>query len=176
MAYPEELLELAYELFALHPESEHQPSLRRSLSTAYYALFHLLIAEAAANWIRPEFRATLSRLFDHGPMRQASERKVSELNRILKENRSESPLRKVETELHDVAQVFIDAQSRRNEADYNVGRIWEKSEVILQIDAVAQAFKSWNAIRDEPIAQSYLVSMLASKDRRQADRGRLGNL
>ena len=45
MAYPDELLELARELANLHPGHPHQASLRRAVSTAYYALFHLLISE-----------------------------------------------------------------------------------------------------------------------------------
>lgn len=56
MAYANELLELAQELDNLHPDHPHQPSLRRAVSTAYYALFHLLISEATANWQRPELR------------------------------------------------------------------------------------------------------------------------
>lgn len=46
MAYAEELLEFAQELANLHPDAPHQPSLRRAVSTAYDALFHLLISEA----------------------------------------------------------------------------------------------------------------------------------
>ncbi len=57
MAFPDDLLELAQDLLNLHPESSHQASLRRAVSTAYYALFHLLISEATANWGRPELRA-----------------------------------------------------------------------------------------------------------------------
>jgi len=49
MAFPDDLLELAQQLADLHPESPHQASLRRAVSTAYYALFHLLISEATTN-------------------------------------------------------------------------------------------------------------------------------
>ena len=54
MAFHDDLLELAQDLANLHPEDPHQASLRRAVSTAYYALFHLLISEATANWARPE--------------------------------------------------------------------------------------------------------------------------
>lgn len=60
MAFPDDLLELAQDLRNLHPEGlRHQANLRRAVSTAYYALFHLLISEATANWARPELRAIL---------------------------------------------------------------------------------------------------------------------
>ena len=62
-----DLLELARDLADLHPESPPQPSLRRAVSTAYYALFHLLISEAPANWARPELRAILGPLFRPWP-------------------------------------------------------------------------------------------------------------
>jgi len=68
MAYPDDLLQLALELADLHPGKAHQPSLRRALSTGYYALFHLLVSEATSNCTDPQFRATLARVFDHGPM------------------------------------------------------------------------------------------------------------
>jgi hypothetical protein len=83
MAFHDDLLEVAYQLADLHPERTHQASLRRAVSTAYYALFHLLITEATANWAQPELRATLGRCFDHGPMKAASQNQVSEMNRAL---------------------------------------------------------------------------------------------
>lgn len=52
-----------------------QASLRRAISTAYYAIFHLLIHAAATNFARkPErtkLRNLLSRTFDHGEMKTA---------------------------------------------------------------------------------------------------------
>ena len=73
MAYPDDLLDVARQLTALHTENPHQASLRRAVSTAYYVLFHLLVSEATANWARPDLRPALGRCFDHGPMRTASE-------------------------------------------------------------------------------------------------------
>lgn len=80
MAFPDDLLGLAQQLAGLHPEGPHQASLRRAVSTAYYALFHLLISEATENWAPPELRAILGRCFDHGTMLTASEKRVSQVN------------------------------------------------------------------------------------------------
>ena len=147
MAFPDDLLVLAQVLKSLHPEgAQHQASLRRAVSTAYYALFHLLISEATANWARPELRAILGRCFDHGPMKTASETKISQIS--------------------TVANAFIQAQQRRNDADYNMAKEWTTAEVDTQIDSVNEAFKSWNLIRDEAVAQAYLVSLLGAKERR----------
>ena len=72
MAFADDLLKQAYLL--LNKESKHptQASLRRSVSTAYYALFHLLIQEACANWSRTDTRDYLARAFDHKTMKDSS--------------------------------------------------------------------------------------------------------
>jgi len=127
VAYAEELLELAQELANLHPDSPHQPSLRRAVSTAYYALFHLLISEATANWQRPELRAALGRVFDHGPMKQAADKKVTELNNYFKTKPPEGPGKTVALHLRNVAETFGQAQYHRNEADYNIAREWNSN-------------------------------------------------
>ena len=50
MAYHDELLQQARELVHKNPNNPTQADLRRSVSSAYYALFHLLIFEACLNW------------------------------------------------------------------------------------------------------------------------------
>lgn len=72
MAYHDELLSQAVHL--VHLEPENQANLRRAVSAAYYAVFHLLIAEATANWNNAPLRAALGRAYDHGPMKTASNR------------------------------------------------------------------------------------------------------
>jgi hypothetical protein len=42
---------------------------RRAVSTAYYALFHLLIHDATRNWKRAAQRPLLARGFDQSPSR-----------------------------------------------------------------------------------------------------------
>ena len=172
MGYPHELLELAQEMANLHSDYAHQASLRRAVSTAYYALFHLLISEATANWQRPELRTILGRVFDHGPMKQAADKKVAELNNYFKEKPPEGPELTTVYHLHNVAYTFGQAQYYRTEADYNTGREWQLTDVQLHIDRIVDVFKSWSGIREEPSAQAYLVSMLPSRERKQDERSR----
>jgi uncharacterized protein (UPF0332 family) len=169
MAFHDDLLELAQDLANLHPENAHQASLRRAVSTAYYALFHLLISEATANWARPELRAILGRCFDHGPMKSASETKVSQINAAFKDNPPEDAEKTLNIHLRTVANAFIQAQQRRNDADYNLAKEWTPVEVDTQIASVNEAFKTWNIIRDEAVAQAYLVSLLGTRERRQQE-------
>jgi hypothetical protein len=171
MAYAKELLDLAQEIAKLHAhEDAHQPSLRRAVSTAYYAIFHLLISEATSNWNRPELRAALARVFDHGSMKRAADKKVSDINNYFKDKPPEGPERTLAYHFYNVADTFGQAQYHRNAADYNTDRRWEITEVLLHVDGIADAFDSWNIIREEPSAQAYLVSMLPSKERRQPER------
>src|SRR5580704_2055978 len=165
MAYPDELLQFAQELANFHPDQAHQPSLRRAISTGYYSLFHLLISDAVANCADPNFRAALARLFNHGPMKQASDDKVSALNQFFKRRPPDGPERTVHLHLHRVADTFLQAQHNRNEADYNLLRDWQPTQVSLLLEGIADAFKSWSIIRNEQAARDYLISMLPTRER-----------
>jgi len=49
-----------------------EANLRRAVSSAYCALFHLLIRDAVSNWKHAEHHARLARAFDHKRMKDAS--------------------------------------------------------------------------------------------------------
>jgi hypothetical protein len=74
MAFAEDLLKQAFLLLNKEPKTPTQASLRRSVSTAYYALFHLLIQDASVNWSRLDTRDYLARAFEHKTMKEASTR------------------------------------------------------------------------------------------------------
>ena len=167
MAFADDLLALAQDIAKLPSGTRRQANLRRAVSTAYYALFHLLISEATLNWARPELRPVLGRLFDHGPMRSSSVTSKAELNEYFMGNPPESPERTVAQHLWTVCETFIQAQQRRKDADYNMGREITETDTLTQIESVTEAFKSWNIIRDEATAQAYLLSMLGNKDRQE---------
>jgi hypothetical protein len=63
MPFAEHLLEQAEHLAKRERNRPRQASLRRAVSTAYYALFHLLIHEATQNWKRAAQRHLLARAF-----------------------------------------------------------------------------------------------------------------
>src|SRR5260370_506909 len=74
MAFPDDLLKQALHLAKREPKRPRQASLRRAISTAYYALFHLLITEAVSNWRIAAQRPLLARNFEHNRMKAASGR------------------------------------------------------------------------------------------------------
>ena len=159
MEYADELLHLALEL--VHPANPSQACLRRSVSTAYYALFHLLIAEAARNWAQPELRPVLGRFFEHGKMKAAS----ADIGRALGGIQKSRPLTQSSTQLLAVVKAFIRLQDERHSADYDTGKDWNRADVITLINVAFKAFASWKMIREEPEAQAYLVSLFGKRRR-----------
>ncbi len=105
-------------------------------------------------------------------MKQACDKKLSELNDFFDQRPPEGPERTVKYHLYNVAETFSQAQHNRNEADYNLLREWQPTQVSLSLEGIAEAFKSWSTIRDEPPAREFLISMLPSRERKQTEKPR----
>ncbi|MGA3259248.1 MAG: hypothetical protein ABSE35_10235 [Bryobacteraceae bacterium] len=155
MAYHDDLLQQAIDLADKNPASPTQADLRRSVSTAYYALFHLLISETIAHWSLASSRDALGRMFEHSVMRKVSGR-ISDSTRF--PFTGEDP--KVVQSLKTVAQVFVELQDNRHIADYDNTIFWTRTEALREVTTAAKAFSTWQAIKNEKIAQDYLVSLL----------------
>jgi phosphohistidine phosphatase SixA len=105
-------------------------------------------------------------------MKQACDRKLSELNDFFDQKPPEGPERSAKYHLYNVAETFSQAQYKRNEADYNLVSEWQPTEVSLLLETIADAVKSWAVIRHEPLARDFLISMLPSRERKQNERTR----
>ena len=153
MAYHDELLQQSFE-FGGKP-SPTQADLRRSVSAAYYALFHLLIAETVANWSLDSSRGALSRMFDHLQMKKVSRRTFNpEQFPFLNEDKM------VVSKLRKVAEAFVLLQDQRHIADYDNSTRWTQSEAREEVARASDAFSIWQSIRHEKIAHDYLVALL----------------
>ena len=153
MAYHDELLEHAAQLV-----SKHDPSaadLRRAVSAAYYALFHLLISKTVANWSHGASRDDLARMFEHRVMKAASK---SVLNDKQNPFQGEDPW--VVQRLRSVAESFVELQEKRHTADYDNVTQWTPTAAKRVVGITAHAVHSWNRIESQMIAQNYLVSLL----------------
>ncbi len=155
MAYHEELLAHAEDLLHRIQPNAAQAHFRRAVSAAYYALFHLLISGTTLNWSRDSSKPSFGRMFDHGLMRKASLRILD-----LKLFPFEGQDPQVVTQLRSVAAAFVRLQNERHLADYQNGVPWTQSESFREVTTAQSAFLAWAAIRDEHIAQEYLVSFL----------------
>ncbi len=135
-------------------ESANQANLRRAVPTAYYAIFHLLISEATANWANIEARATLGRGFDHGTMKAASDRiRRSNVFSYV----GEDPL--IVSSLRTVGQTFFSLQEGRHFADYNFVSELDRFDPLDQVASAEELFALWPSIRQAQITQDYLVSL-----------------
>jgi len=164
MRYARQLLELARVLAALDAPETRQASLRRSASTAYYALLHLLISEAVSNWSSYEHRPALARVFEHGKIRTACVNARAEAVRVTKSQTGSSEAL-VQEHLRVVAESFLRVHSRRELADYDMRPEWRDTDAWDAIDDVSNAFESWEAIRHDPAAQAFLVSLFGTRRR-----------
>jgi hypothetical protein len=164
MAIAQELLDHAQAVLDSTRPSE--AALRRASSTAYYALFHLLIGEATANWARSQWRPLLGRVFEHGKMKGACS-SVPGVNAKPQGKLPKIPfVQRTSTDhLRIVAETFILAQECRELADYETSSTWKLSDAAVQVERVADAFRSWKVISTEPEAQQLLVLMLGPKQR-----------
>jgi uncharacterized protein (UPF0332 family) len=152
MAFHDDLLDQADHLARRDKKRPKQANLRRAVSTAYYALFHLLVSEAVSYWRLERQRSSLARSFEHGKMKNAC-----------KNCKARDP------GIQFVAAAFVDLQQFRHDADYNNSKTWTRFEVLTHIDTAGDAFLMW-AIRKKPTisqeeAQDFLLSLFAS-DRR----------
>ena len=132
MAFADDLLEQAYHLANREPGEPKQASLRRAVSTAYYALFHLLIDEAVGNLGIERQRSVLARTFDHGKMKNVCE---NQIKNFYSEGKPPAGL-----QLKNVAQVFTLLQQKRHIADYDNSVVWGRTSTIAALDIVSAAF------------------------------------
>lgn len=162
MALPHDLLAQARALATNEPRRPRQASLRRAVSTAYYALFHLLAAEAAARFLtgvdRQPLRAQLQRAFAHTTMAEACKEIRKPNGGRLAASIPGSP---VQSELASLAGAFLDLQEARNEADYNVSRDLRRSDVLDLLEVAETAFRDWETVRRSLQADAFLAALLA---------------
>lgn len=157
MPFPDDLLEQAYDLAHKEPTNPKQASLRRAVSTAYYALFHLLIDEAVSKWAVERQRSILARTFEHGKMKGICDD-------VLKTAKSGGS---VQPELKTVAHNFIQLQQYRHTADYDNSKQWSRTDVLNVLALATDAFAAWRAISTEDSAQDYLLQLFLPKLPRQ---------
>ncbi|MEO1369267.1 MAG: hypothetical protein AAFX50_18980 [Acidobacteriota bacterium] len=165
MSLASDLLKQARQLAMKEPLKPRQASLRRAVSAAYYALFHLLIDEATGRLIsgeqRRRLRQVLGRAFGHAEMKIVARGFANGgVSRKLQPALAGEP---VQDELKNVAAAFVDLQAARHEADYDTARRFTREEALDLIDQAETAFQDWKDIRKSLQADTFLVGLLAQK-------------
>jgi uncharacterized protein (UPF0332 family) len=155
LAYHDELLQQANKLLQKNARNRSQADIRRSVSSAYYCLFHLLIFETSLNWSNETSRSGLARMFDHGVMKRACN-KVADENKMRYQDENKANVQK----LRLIARSFVQLQEKRHEADYNIRDKWTVTQARNEVHTARKALIAWQKIRTERIAQEFLVSLL----------------
>jgi uncharacterized protein (UPF0332 family) len=160
-----DLLAQAQHLVRREPRRPKQASLRRGISAAYYALFHLLVSEGArvlASGTQVQgMRRLLSRAFQHSEMSDVC-RAFANANLPAKITGPIGPV-VISGQLQAVATAFVDLQQARHEADYDIGATITRSGAQAHIAQVSQAFAAWQAVRNTPEARLFLVALFGWK-------------
>lgn len=152
MALCDDLLVDARHL-ALKGSSENRPScMRRAISTAYYAVFHMIVDDFVEHWPFADQRARLGRMFTHQRMRDTP----------VKFKDPKNPTG-VEIDLKDIVRALGQLQKDRHRADYDPSWNIVDTDVQDAITSAADIFARWRTIRNDDAVQNHLLSMFGAK-------------
>ncbi len=159
MSLHQDLLDQAYHLAKREPTRPKQASLRRAISAAYYALFHLLVFEASRLLVK-DLRLVnrINRVYGHAGMNEISKSFANgEWPKAFDPVKGAFP---VPQELKSVSQAFVDLQQARHDADYNLGKKFTRSEALGFVEQSRKAFEDWDKVRKDDLARIYLACFL----------------
>jgi uncharacterized protein (UPF0332 family) len=158
LSFQDDLLEQADHLARWDSTRPKQASLHRAVSTAYYALFHLLVREATAVLVSDlKLRQLVPRAFDHSEMKRAC---IPFASGDLPAHLKEVTTPPVPDDLKTVANAFIQLQQARHEADYNATQKFNRTDTFAHLQRAREAFDAWQRVREQQIATVFLVNLL----------------
>lgn len=166
MSLSSDLLEQAEHLAKREKKKPRQASLRRAVSAAYYALFHLLVEDAVREFLGASpsdgaLRATVGRAFGHAAMKRVA---VGFSGGTLSPKMSAASAGLVPVQgVMLVAQSFRELQEARHDADYDVLRTFSRSEALGLVEQAQEAFACWKDTRKTPHARLFLVALLVQE-------------
>lgn len=160
MPLADDLLAQAKLLANLEAKRPKQSSLRRAVSTAYYGLFHLLIDAAVKNIVSggpTGLDHIARRAYQHGEMKAA----CIAIGAIKPSGPSGILLTiPVSDDLKLVAGTFVSLYESRRDADYNLGKTFNRSGVLVELGKVDSAFKAWGRQKNSADSKVFLLSLL----------------
>lgn len=153
----DDLLDIAADLVRRETGRPRQASLKRAVSSSYYALFHALAHECVSQTVGWRFRSPdywnvvtpIYRAIDHGAART--------IFRLMANDATAS------SDLRTLAQAFIDLQAARIRADYDPKPAFYRGDTAQSVDLARRAVALCRALPDD--AKRLLVVHLISKQR-----------
>lgn len=149
----DDLLDIASHLAQLEKGKPRQTSLRRALSSAYYALFHALAklcADKLVGFSKPwEVYTPIYRSLDHGRAKDVFKRISSHRG----------------PRVAIIGQIFILLQERRHTADYDPSPFpFGRAETLDLIEQSRQAIEQLSKLSDED--RLFVATQLVAQTRR----------
>jgi uncharacterized protein (UPF0332 family) len=163
-----DLLEQAVRLAKLDARRPKQANLRRAISSAYYALFHLLVDEACrvqigAQHAQAPFRQVLGRAFVHTVMKEACRSfGGGTLKRGVAKGLPSSFT--VPSEIRDLASTFVQLQDLRHLADYDLTERFKRSDVLSLINQVEARIRAFTNLASSNEKRFFLACLWAWKE------------
>jgi uncharacterized protein (UPF0332 family) len=152
----DDLLGQARHLAQLEPRKPKQASLRRSVSTAYYSVFHLFSDAAAKRLVagvgRDVHRNLIRRSMTHGRMADAC--------KAFGRGRGPTDGLVVSPEVMAIARAFVILQDERHTADYDLLTSFTRARVNVALQTAADVFEAWRRARGQADADLLLLTML----------------
>jgi hypothetical protein len=140
--------------------------MRRAVSTAYYALFHKVLAAGASRFMgagtehSPGY-SILYRSFAHGRIKTVCEAlDVASLGRNLARQLGRNS---VSADMREFASHFVSLQNARHTADYDPGAEFARSDVERLLDAAEIAIAAFD--RCNPDEQADVLALMLSNPR-----------
>jgi uncharacterized protein (UPF0332 family) len=161
---PHQLLDLAKRQVGTAPGAV-EADLRRGISTAYYALFHLLIQETMTSVvIDPTFRPKVARALQHGSMRSVCDKynpaNTNSLRQYIAPEGHGFPQQVITPELRQVAASFISLYAAREKADYDDSKTVQFTEALALVQQAEAAFQAWLTAQADPSGTTFLQELL----------------
>ena len=152
MALYDDLLILAKDLVNRNPAAPVEADLRRAVSTAYYALFHLLIHESTTRIIAiAAMRPRVVRAFEHRDMRRVCE----EYSRPM--DPAGNPILQ---EIQNISAAFTTLQQARHASDYDTAFTLVYANAKASVELAETSFVDWSIIHADPSADRFLTDLL----------------
>jgi len=168
MSLAEELLEHAWFLANLDPRTTSQANIRRAISAAYYAVFHLLAAEVAAQ-VSPRvptgLRERTQRALDHKQMLKVAKAFSQAGAKRAKDLPDDIALPDpVSQELASISISFRELQEARHAADYDVLKQLDPADAPTLVRQAEKIFQDWKTERGSNNMPVFLAAMIFGKD------------
>jgi len=167
-----DLIDLARSLAEIDNRRPRQASLRRAVSTAYYAVFHYLVDEVCCAQIgtqnsQRKHRYVLARAFVHTSMKEACTSFAggtlkASITRKLPCN--SSGIYSIPVEISDLAGTFVELQEKRHMADYDLSERFQKAEVLTLIDQAELHVEKFRQLAVSDTRKFFLACLWAYKE------------